>query len=843
MIENNKKLKKFISFVLVLAMVFNYFIPLHKAFAASQTTSLSVSFRENNVGKGKVQYSLNDGANWTDVSANTNDINIAVTGDNLRIKIVPQQDYETDYTGIDIKLDGTSVAEMPIDELNSGDGYSVPDDVESVSIENLEFREKEEVPPVYDGTAHVSVTVIGTEIENPYGEDASEVRVSVNEGNYVTLAPENVEYEYEVVENEQRISRVTTKTPIDIGYHNVSDDKVVIGVRTQWNTILTDVTINNTSYNNELPTTKDELIALYNNQSLIYEFEVLKSENDNYNIVVEGRKQNENEIIMGNFLWDYNEQGYTDPEDKIFHSTLQFVKAKYGNQEFTTVADLNAAGGLYDWKDAPKKDVYVDEGEGVGSATFPVGTELTVKIIPDAGYQLVSFGVNEGGFEPQEEIGVYTFEIGGGNFHLQAHVEDVENAVNAKNSNSVEGGSIEFGGVENSMNIGTARLDIEDNDNLTGNQINGFEDAAEDYEIQGVYDVSLFNTVFKGSVNASWDTQVDELNNSATITLEMSDNLNGKDIIIIHETHDGDYEVIDVEYDANSNSISFETDSFSNYAVATKGEGTDPVVVKHTVEFDTNGGSAIENVEVEHGKSLERPKIPTKEGFTFGGWFIEPELNYSYDFEGPVEGDFTLYARWIDNDDLKDYTITNDDGNSISFTDEEGHNYKLNMFDILSLSKEEIMAMDPTITEESYEQMIDLLKDITKSNGELLKVYEIEVFEDNTVTNDITSLHEGPFNVKIKLTDEMKKYDTFKLIYLKNDFTLGEVVELTIEGDYAVGNVPHLSTYMLTGSITGTTNGPNTNDNIGTYITILGVSLGGLLAVTFIALKKKKTNH
>ena len=36
---------------------------------------------------------------------------------------------------------------------------------------------------------------------------------------------------------------------MDIGYQDVSENSVVIGIRTQWNTILTDVTINNDSYN------------------------------------------------------------------------------------------------------------------------------------------------------------------------------------------------------------------------------------------------------------------------------------------------------------------------------------------------------------------------------------------------------------------------------------------------------------------------------------------------------------------------------------------------------------------------------------------------------------------
>ena len=271
---------------------------------------------------------------------------------------------------------------------------------------------------------------------------------------------------------------------------------------------------------------------------------------------------------MGNFLWDYNEQGYTSPEDKVFHSTLQFLKAEYNNNVYDTEEELNNAGSLFRWRDAERKEVYANEGDGVGEATFPVGTMLTVAIIPDAGYQLVSFGVNEGGFAPQEQIGVYTFEIQGGNFHLQAHVTSVDNEVNAKNSDAIENGSIRFNGNEQTMAIGTARLDIADEDNLSDEQVAGFKEAAAGYEVQDVFDVSLFNTVFKGSRTESWDTPVSQLDNKAIITLDMTDDLKGKEAVIIHETHNGDYEVIDASYNANNNTITFETDSFSNYAIA-----------------------------------------------------------------------------------------------------------------------------------------------------------------------------------------------------------------------------------------------------------------------------------
>ena len=631
-------------------------------------------------------------------------------------------------------------------------------------------------------------------------------------------------------ETGQQITEKTALTIVgDTINYDATGDTVDFVFSMAPGTFMSGLTINGTQITN-LPDSAEELEACYVDHTLEIPVNGI-TKASHYDIEIEARYPNSDEEFMSNFLWDYNPEGYTGPDDKILHGTLTFVKAEYGGHTYTTPEQVNALGGVYIWRDAERKDSYTDDREGVGEAQFPKGTMLTVKIIPDSGYQLVNFGLNGTPFEPQEEIGTYTFEVKSGPFHLQAEIAAVDDKVNAI-SEKVSAGEITIGD-EDSMSVGTARLDVKDVE-LDDEQISNFEEAAEGYNVDSYLDISLYNTVYKGSAEQSWDTKVDELDNDAEIVLQLEDNVNGQDIVVVHETHDGKYEIIETEYIEDQNAIVFNTDSFSNYAIATKG---DVIARKHKVEFDTNGGSEVKSVEVEDGKELERPTAPTKDGYTFGGWYIEPELNYSYNFESLVDRDLTLYARWINNDDLKDYTVTDENGNSISFTDEKGHDYKLTMFDILSLSKEEIMAMDETLTEETYNEMMALLNEIAKPYGTLLKLYEIEVYEDNSVTGDTTSLHEGPFKVKIRITDDMKNYNTFKLLYLKNDFTVGEVNNLTVEGDYLVGTIPHLSTYMLTGS---NVTSPKTYDGIIKSMVLLGISIVGL---TLVGLYMKKIKN
>ncbi len=67
---------------------------------------------------------------------------------------------------------------------------------------------------------------------------------------------------------------------------------------------------------------------------------------------------------------------------------------------------------------------------------------------------------------------------------------------------------------------------------------------------------------------------------------------------------------------------------------------------KHTVIFNTNGGTAIENQTIENGKTVVKPYDPTKTGYAFEGWYIDSSLTTRYDFSTAVIGDITIYAKW-----------------------------------------------------------------------------------------------------------------------------------------------------------------------------------------------------
>ena len=69
---------------------------------------------------------------------------------------------------------------------------------------------------------------------------------------------------------------------------------------------------------------------------------------------------------------------------------------------------------------------------------------------------------------------------------------------------------------------------------------------------------------------------------------------------------------------------------------------------RYTVSFETNGGSKITSQSVTRNTAMKEPTAPTKDGYTFDGWYSDKELKTAYDFDTKVAKSFTLYAKWTE---------------------------------------------------------------------------------------------------------------------------------------------------------------------------------------------------
>ena len=211
---------------------------------------------------------------------------------------------------------------------------------------------------------------------------------------------------------------------------------------------------------------------------------------------------------------------------------------------------------------------------------------------------------------------------------------------------------------------------------------------------------------------------------------------------------------------------------------------------------------------------------------------------------------FAVVAKPVDNEEFEteSFTLTDDKGNVISLTYEKNRELSFTMIDYLAFSPEDLETAG--ISQEFYDSAMKGIKNATKQHGTLLSFYEIQVEND-----DGYLIHEGPFYIKIKMTDEMKKYDIFKIVYIdvEDNLATESPITLTQEGGYLVGTLEHLSTYALVGdnapgendapadSDTSAPTSPQTGDNsnLGLWVFLLVLSCCSMIALIVIDKKRK----
>lgn len=98
-----------------------------------------------------------------------------------------------------------------------------------------------------------------------------------------------------------------------------------------------------------------------------------------------------------------------------------------------------------------------------------------------------------------------------------------------------------------------------------------------------------------------------------------------------------------------------------------KNDDKEDEVTKYTVTFNSDGGTTVAKQTVEEGKKATEPKNPTKNGYTFKGWYLG---STKYNFSNKVTKNITLKAKWEKIEEekpntepevtVKKYTVTFD---------------------------------------------------------------------------------------------------------------------------------------------------------------------------------------
>ena len=67
------------------------------------------------------------------------------------------------------------------------------------------------------------------------------------------------------------------------------------------------------------------------------------------------------------------------------------------------------------------------------------------------------------------------------------------------------------------------------------------------------------------------------------------------------------------------------------------------------VSFNAGEGSKVDFQTTAANGSVTKPADPTREGYTFAGWYTDEACTEAYKFDAAVTADMTLYAKWTKN--------------------------------------------------------------------------------------------------------------------------------------------------------------------------------------------------
>lgn len=174
---------------------------------------------------------------------------------------------------------------------------------------------------------------------------------------------------------------------------------------------------------------------------------------------------------------------------------------------------------------------------------------------------------------------------------------------------------------------------------------------------------------------------------------------------------------------------------------------------------------------------------------------------------------------------------------TISFLDEPDRTHSFSVSSFMDTYNYEKENNESEETLAGYEESFKSMQTLLKDKGNLIDMYSPYLIY---ASHNIELVPFG-FEFRIKITDEMKKYDTFKFVTLNNYYTnpeIGETIEVTKEGDYLVGTLPRLGIFALVGTNTTVENPKTGVTTYGTAGLIAIIALGG----AYMVCKKKMSN-
>lgn len=88
------------------------------------------------------------------------------------------------------------------------------------------------------------------------------------------------------------------------------------------------------------------------------------------------------------------------------------------------------------------------------------------------------------------------------------------------------------------------------------------------------------------------------------------------------------------------------TSDITVYAQWSQNTGGHSSKTYYNVNFNSNGGSKVATQSVRKNQTAEEPTAPTRDGYTFAGWFTDTKLTNEFKFDTKITKNTNLYAKW-----------------------------------------------------------------------------------------------------------------------------------------------------------------------------------------------------
>ena len=207
---------------------------------------------------------------------------------------------------------------------------------------------------------------------------------------------------------------------------------------------------------------------------------------------------------------------------------------------------------------------------------------VTIRLIPDYGYQLSGASINGVTLAPQTEVSTFTFKMPDTNVHFKGIFTQTSDEINTS-ATKVSSASFENGA--NAAPSGNLRLTVADSNEDTTNALAQVANAVSAEAVN----LTLDQIVSKGN-GTNWETPVTQFSQPVKMKLKVADYDTAAGYEVVRE-HNGNLTKLTTSVSENG-TLTFETNQFSTYFIVKTAKKADNGNAKTEKSFNTSSTTA-----------------------------------------------------------------------------------------------------------------------------------------------------------------------------------------------------------------------------------------------------------